>query len=120
VTRVLVIEDDAGIREITQLALESMGFEVRTASTGQHALEAVAREPVDAILLDVRMPLMDGAEFARRYRARTERPAPIIVLTAARTVEHGQDVFAGSRYIEKPFDLDDLARVINEVVAEPA
>jgi DNA-binding response OmpR family regulator len=119
VTRVLVIEDDAGIREITQLALESMGFDVRTASTGQHALEAVAREPVDAILLDVRMPLMDGAEFARRYRARTERPAPIIVLTAART-DHGHDVFAGSRYIEKPFDLDDLARVINEVVAEPA
>ena len=119
-TRVLVIDDDASIREITQLALESMGFDVRVAATGLHALESVAREPVDAILLDVRMPLMDGAEFARRYRARTERPAPIIILTAARSAGPGQDMFAGSRYVEKPFDLDDLARVINEVVAQAA
>ena len=119
-TKVLIVEDDAGIREITELALTAMGFDVRVAASGQHALDLVAQEPVDAILLDVRMPVMNGAEFARRYRAQTARPAPIILLTAARPGEAGHDDVAGSRYVEKPFDLDDLARVINEVIAEPA
>ena len=118
-TRVLVIDDDAAIREITQLALEASGFEVRTAPTGQHALAIAAREAVDAIVLDVRMPVMDGAEFTRRYRSATARPAPIIVLTAARDSGDHERVDA-SRYIEKPFDLDDLVRVINEVTATAA
>jgi CheY-like chemotaxis protein len=118
-TRVLLVEDDAGIREITQLALESLDFAVRVAASGQEALDLLAHEPADAILLDVRMPLMDGAEFARLYRARTPRPAPIILLSAAPSSDAWRPL-AESRYVEKPFDIDDLARVINEVVAEPA
>ena len=118
-THVLLVEDDAGIREITQMALESMGFEVRVAPSGQRALDLLEQEPADAILLDVRMPVMDGAEFARRYRARTPRPAPIILLSAAPSTDGRQPV-GESRYIEKPFDIDDLARVINEVTAGAA
>lgn len=118
-TQVLLVEDDIGIREITQVALESMGFAVRVAPTGQRALDLLAEEPADAILLDVRMPEMDGAEFARLYRERTTRPAPIILLSAAPSTDTRSPI-AHSRYVEKPFDLDDLARVINEVTAEPA
>lgn len=118
-TRVLLVEDDAGIREITQMALESMGYAVRVAPSGQSALDQLAEEPADAILLDVRMPIMDGAEFARLYRERTTEPAPIILLSAARSTDARQPI-AESRYVEKPFDIDDLARVINEVTAGPA
>ena len=118
-THVLLVEDDIGIREITQMALESMGFTVRVAPSGQQALDLLAQEPADAILLDVRMPEMDGAEFARLYRARTPRPAPIILLSAAPSTDARQPI-ADSRYVEKPFDLDDLARVINEVTAGSA
>ena len=118
-TRVLLVEDDAGIREITHMALESMGFTVRVAPSGQRALDLLEQEPADAILLDVRMPVMDGAEFARLYRARTPQPAPIILLSAAPSTDARQPI-AESRYVEKPFDLDDLARVIDEVTARPA
>ena len=118
-TRVLLVEDDLGIREITQMALESMGFAVRVAPGGQQALDLLAQEPADAILLDVRMPEMDGSEFARLYRERTPQPAPIILLSAAPSTDARRPV-AGSRYVEKPFDLDDLARVINEVTTGAA
>ena len=119
-TRILIVDDDASIREITQLALEANGFEVATAASGQHALDALARHPADAILLDVRMPFMSGAEFARRYRELNASPAPIVVLTAGRDGDAVTDVLRGSRHVEKPFDVDDLVRTINEVIGARA
>lgn len=116
-TRVLVVEDDASIREIAELALSSAGHDALVVSSGAAALELLAREVVDVILLDVRMPLMDGAEFARRYREACTAPAPIIVLTAARDATIARDDLLAARYIEKPFDLDDLLTAIEEVAA---
>lgn len=119
-TRVLVVEDDASIREIIGLALGSAGHEPMLAPDGAEALERLGREDADLILLDVRMPGMDGAEFARRYRAATSRPAPIVVLTAARDATLSRGDLAASRYLEKPFDLDELLAVIDEVAGADA
>jgi CheY-like chemotaxis protein len=115
-TRVLLVDDDAAIREVTGLALESAGHSVRVAASGDEALDLLAKEPADVILLDVRMPYMDGVEFARRYHDRVTRPAPIIVLTAARDAP-AEDGLRGRRYVEKPFDLDELLAAIAEVAA---
>jgi len=117
VSRVLVVEDDASIREIAELALLSAGHEPHIVSNGASALELLATEPVDVILLDVRMPIMDGAEFARRYRASSAAPVPIIVLTAARDATIARNDLPAARYIEKPFDLERLLAAIDEVVA---
>jgi DNA-binding response OmpR family regulator len=114
-TRILVIEDDASIREITELALQSAGHDALVVSNGPAALELLAREAVDVILLDVRMPLMDGAEFARRYRETAAAPVPIIVLTAARDATIAANDLPAARYIEKPFDLEHLLTAIGEV-----
>lgn len=119
-SRVLVVEDDASIREIIGLALASAGHEPILASDGAAALALLGREEVDLVLLDVRMPGMDGAEFARRYRAETTEPAPIVVLTAARDVTLARAELGASRYLEKPFDLEELLATIDEVAGSAA
>ena len=65
---VLVIEDDADMRGLLVLMLEEQGHVVRAAADGRAGLEAVHHERPDVILLDMKMPVMDGWEFARRYR----------------------------------------------------
>lgn len=119
-TRVLIVEDDASIRDITAMALRSAGHEVDVAASGREALEQIARAPVDVILLDIRMPLMDGAEFARRYRELAATPAPIIVLTAGRDVALAGRGLVAARYLEKPFDLDALLDAVDEVAGAAA
>src|ERR687886_1893660 len=81
---VLVVEDQRDIRDFVALVLESEGYRVSTADNGAVALEQVAREPVDVVLLDMRMPVMDGWAFARAYRERPGPHSPIVVLTASR------------------------------------
>ncbi len=107
-TRVLVVDDDPAIRQVIVFALSDEGFEVNEARDGRAALEAVDRQHPDIILLDMRMPGMDGWEFVKRYRERGQPQAPIIVLTAAQDVaQRGADVNAAG-YLSKPFDLDTL------------
>jgi two-component system, OmpR family, response regulator MtrA len=107
-TRVLVVDDDAAIRQVIVFALSDEGFEVDQAKDGLTALEAIDRRHPDLILLDMRMPGMDGWEFVKRYRERPHPQAPIIVLTAAQdAAQRGADVNAAG-YVSKPFDLDTL------------
>lgn len=79
---VLVVNDDHDLRRLIQLALESEGFRVVTAANGREALERVEQEMPGVILLDVRMPVMNGWEFVRAFRARHESNTPIVMLTA--------------------------------------
>ncbi len=64
--RILIVDDDESIRQIVRLCLTDEGFEVREAANGQAALEALAEFAPDLILLDLRMRVMDGWEFASR------------------------------------------------------
>src|SRR6185436_4929569 len=80
--RVLVVDDDESIRQFSEMALRDDGFEVAVAPEGATALlEAAAFKP-DVILLDMRMPGVDGWTFAETYRAGPGPHAPILVLTA--------------------------------------
>jgi len=110
---VLVIDDDAAVREVISRTLVSAGFGVRTAADGETGLEiARACHPV-AITLDVLMPRVDGLEVARRLRAKGMR-TPILMLTARDEVQDrvaGLDAGADD-YVVKPFALEELlARV---------
>ena len=80
---ILVVDDDESIRQIVRIYLSEEGYVVREASNGQIALEMLADFQPAVILLDLRMPVMDGWEFTRRYRETAGPHAPVIAFVAA-------------------------------------
>lgn len=107
---ILVVDDDSDLREFLRLRLTSMGFEVTSAANGQEALDVMEGHDPDLILLDMKMPVMNGWEFCRTLEGRDARP-PIVVLTAApdpaaRAAEAHADGWLG-----KPFEYEDLVRL---------
>ena len=112
--RVLLADDHPVYREGLAALLASVeGLEVvGTAADGAAALRAIEREHPDIILLDMKMPVMDGWEFARRYRERYGETAAIIVVTAAQDAAQRSAEIGADDFLAKPFDLDTLtARV---------
>lgn len=110
--RVLVVDDDEGIREFVTLALSDEGYEVMTAPHGAAALSIIGESQPDVILLDMRMPTMDGLEFSQIYRQTPGPHAPIIVLTAARDVPGRAAQVESDGCLGKPFDVDDLLSLV--------
>ncbi len=109
VSKVLVVEDDRGVRDALDRALRFEGYIVQTARDGSEGLQAVLNEQPDAIILDVMMPHVDGLEACRRIRARGDR-TPILMLTAREGVSDrvaGLDAGADD-YLVKPFALEEL------------
>ena len=105
---ILVVDDDPSIRDLIAMALADQGYEVEAAPHGAAALEIVGHTQPSMILLDMRMPVMDGWEFARVYRDKPGPHAPIIVLTAARDAGQRAAEIGADGFLGKPFDLDDL------------
>ncbi|WP_290054240.1 response regulator transcription factor [Amycolatopsis solani] len=119
---VLVVEDDAAVREGLQLALRRQGHGVRTAESGELGIEALVQHRPDIVVLDLMLPGMDGFETCRRMRA--SGPVPIIMLTAR---SDDFDIVAGLEagaddYVAKPVEprvLDARIRaVLRRAVAE--
>jgi len=107
--RILVVDDERPVRDALERALRLEGYEVETVADGQEALFSLARRAVDAIVLDVLMPTMDGLETARRLR-RQGNSTPILMLTARHEVTDrvaGLDAGADD-YVVKPFALEEL------------
>jgi DNA-binding response OmpR family regulator len=96
------------VREV----LSESGYLVVTAKNGEEALALAARQRPDLIVLDKLMPVMDGTTFVRSYRQATSDPAPIIAFCAARDAEEWARSIGAVTYIAKPFDIDDLNRVV--------
>ena len=110
--RILLVEDDPSIREVTAIGLRNAGFTVEAASDGAAGLERFASEPFDLVLLDVMLPRLDGLEVCRAIR-RTST-IPVVMLTArADTIDVVVGLEAGADdYVKKPFEVPELvARV---------
>ncbi|MFC5846813.1 response regulator transcription factor [Deinococcus petrolearius] len=111
-TTVLIVEDNAGVRELVREYLEEHGYRVRVASDGHEGLLEVRHHRPDLVLLDVMMPGMDGLEFLRRLRATEGMP---VILLTARDAELDKVLgleLGADDYVTKPFSMAELlARV---------
>lgn len=107
--RVLVADDDRAIRESLARALGLAGYQVATAGDGVQALAALRRQPVDAVVLDVMMPAIDGLGVCQLLRVEGDR-TPILLLTArVRTEDRVAGLDAGADdYLVKPFEVAEL------------
>ena len=109
---VLVVDDDVSIVDFVREALADQGYEVLAATDGGEALGVAAEHRPDLILLDMRMPIVDGWKFAQTYAQTPGVHAPIIVMTAARdAADIAADIHAQG-YLAKPFSLDQLLSVV--------
>ncbi|MGC8826942.1 MAG: response regulator [Anaerolineae bacterium] len=118
---VLVVDDEADIREALRIILEADGYQVLEAGDGLEALQMVQRARPDLVILDIMMPRMDGLEVLRRLEADPETAGlPVIflsVLTSEMDVIHGLEQGA-VEYITKPFDPFQVARTVHMMLEE--
>lgn len=109
---ILIVEDDEDLRDLVKMMLELEGFDVQTAQHGKEALDLVGETMPDLILLDIKMPVMDGWSFAVEFRARHGSSAPIVVMTAAEHAATRAQEIGAKGWISKPFAYDDLVMMV--------
>lgn len=109
---VLVVEDDPALGRVIELVLKDAGYSVIAATDGREALDRVAEGLPGVVLLDMKMPVMDGWEFATELRSKYGRTVPLIMVTAAWNSEQRAQEIGADDYLDKPFDIDDLVRVV--------
>ncbi|MDP3740052.1 MAG: ATP-binding protein [Hyphomonadaceae bacterium] len=118
--RILLTDDNAINRQVVRLFLQPQGAVLAEATNGREALDQLARQPFDLVLLDVHMPVMDGPEAIRHIRASTEawRDLPVIALTAdAMSGDRERFIALGmSGYVSKPIDQNELLCEIGRVL----
>jgi len=115
--KVLVVEDSVKMSALLKRGLQDEGYAVDVATTGADAVWMATERPVDAVVLDVMLPDIDGFEVCRRMRA-TETWTPVLMLTAKHALDdrvHGLDVGADD-YLTKPFAFSELAARLRALV----
>jgi DNA-binding response OmpR family regulator len=117
----MVVDDEPGIHLMARTTLEADGCEVIGAADGEAALEALRDTPVDLILLDLRMPLLDGLETLRHLRQIGD-DTPVIIVTAYGTVPDAVEAMklGAIDLLSKPLTPVDLRRVVSDVVERHA
>ena len=112
---ILVVDDDEAIRTLLQEELEDEGYKVLIATNARDALKMVAAEPLDLVILDIRMPGMDGLEALPRILGIKEA-LPVILNTAYSQYQESFMSWAADAYVVKSSDLTELKEKIKELV----
>ena len=112
--RILVVDDDASIRETFEIHLERRGYEVRSAESGEKALNLLEAFAPTLVITDVRMPGMDGVELLRRVRKGSD--ADVIVITAHESMESAVGAMKAGAYdyLVKPLDLKSIDHLLDQ------
>ncbi|MGZ3710740.1 MAG: response regulator [Bdellovibrionota bacterium] len=113
--KIIIVEDDEDISAMLKSFLEGEGYEAETAENGQKALELIGKRGLPhLILLDMKMPIMNGWQFADKFRVQHDHLTPIVVMTAAGDAEQRARDIDASGWIGKPFGLEDLLSTIRK------
>jgi two-component system response regulator MprA len=118
--QLMIVDDEPAIREMCADLLECEGYQVVTAANGLEAVHKLADEPVDLVLMDMMMPVLDGLTACRLIRADQRlQHVPVIMMTAATNlctyVSEAQHVV--SAFIPKPFDFEVLIQTVKQFTA---
>jgi two-component system response regulator AtoC len=111
---VLVVDDDDSLLKLFRAILRSADYEVTTAGNGSEALEVATRQHLDVIVMDLRMPVLDGPGFFRELRARGDK-TPVLI-TSAFGARDAQRQLGAEGAIEKPFDPEELLLAVGKLV----
>jgi len=120
---VLLVDDEANIALSLEFAMKKAGYEVRTVTDGEAALEAAHETPPDLVLLDIMMPKLNGYEVCRRLRADPRMEGTkIVMLTAKGGPVEGEKALAlgADAFFAKPFSLADLSARVQALMEEGA
>ncbi len=120
--RILIIDDEQSIRKSFSLWLEDMNFEVTTAESGEDGIRAERDKPHDLVLLDLKMPGMNGVETLRQLRLITEAPVYIVTAFHAAFLQELKGVRREGLEFElmrKPLDTDELQLVVSSILGDP-
>src|SRR6266542_3265390 len=119
--RILVVDDEAPVREVLTEYFATEGYAVEAATSGAEALTAIRDGRADLVLLDVRMPGLDGVQVLRRIRELTES-VPVIMVTANEDVGLAREtlMLGAFDYVAKPLDFDYLDRAVAAGLARVA
>ena len=109
---ILVVDDDEIILSTVEFILVEDGYAVVVASNGKEALDSAEKHSPSVILLDMKMPVMDGWAFVKAYRERPGPHAAIIMMTAAHDSRSRASEIAADAYVEKPFDVDHVLSLV--------
>jgi len=118
--KLLVVDDEPVVCESCERIFEDQGFDVQTSTNSVHGLELATREDYDAILLDIRMPQLDGLGFLRALRER-ERNTPVIIITGYASVPNAVEAMrlGAVDFIPKPFTPEEISGAVSRVVVLP-
>ncbi len=115
--RILIIEDQDDFRQLLQMTLDFQGYDVATAENGAKGFDVAKSMDFDLITSDIEMPVMNGIEFVKKYRAEVSQETPIIMLSAAESDIKETAIAAGAtQLIEKPFEPIKLTEAIKKLL----
>ena len=116
--KVLIVDDNSDVRRLYAIGLNQRGFEVKLAANGAEAVDRIASERPDVILLDWVMPLMDGEEVLSRLREATNADIPVIVISGQPQPEQSQGDPRIHSWLTKPITIDELvAEMVDRALA---
>jgi DNA-binding response OmpR family regulator len=118
---ILLAEDHSALRDIVSIYLMRQGYHIRTAGNGKTALEILATEDIDLLLLDLMLPWVDGFEVLQRLRTEQGDRFPYVIVVSALTTEADRkkvQELGGDDYLPKPFHLPNLLERIQAVEAQ--
>ena len=118
-SKILVVDDEPEFCRLFANVLTDMGYQVSTATDGREGLAKIRENPPDILFLDIKMPHMDGLECLRRIR-KIKRKFVVVMMTGHGDIQSAREAMrlGADEYISKPFDLDDLKRLVNELTRE--
>jgi two-component system chemotaxis response regulator CheY len=116
ITKILVVDDDGGIRDLLAEELRYRGYWVIVTRNGSEALDCLDVMTPNVIVLDLMMPVMDGWTFVEQYRDRAGRESvPIIARSAEGDLTPGYEALGVTKFLQKPFDLNELENCIAQL-----